>query len=122
MCSKEVKLVNLVDEVAEVDRDKLKETLKVDRGKLRKTITVEPGSLTAYERQILGDLAKVMPILAQSGYVPTDQIAGWLRTGDPGYITSNSGARTLLSQYDVDTAQETVIKAALLFRKFVILG
>lgn len=38
--------------------------------------------------------------LAEKGYCPTDQIMGYILTGDPAYITNHNGARQAITTID----------------------
>lgn len=42
----------------------------------------------------------VYDALQEKGYNPTDQIVGYLLSGDPTYITSHKDARTVIRQAD----------------------
>ena len=45
-------------------------------------------------------LTYVREQLEASGYNPVRQIAGYLQTGDPGYITARGGARVEITKVD----------------------
>ncbi len=45
-------------------------------------------------------LREICEALKERGYNPTDQLAGYLLTGDPTYITSHNDARNKLRQYE----------------------
>ena len=49
-------------------------------------------------------------ILEERGYNPINQIVGYLMSGDPGYITSYNGARTLITGVDRAKLIETMLK------------
>lgn len=43
-------------------------------------------------------LQAVCQLLKSSGYSPEEQIAGYILTGDPAYISSKGNARTVISR------------------------
>ncbi|GAB6876064.1 hypothetical protein JCM13210_07900 [Thermaerobacter litoralis] len=47
-------------------------------------------------------LAAVYEALEERGYDPVRQLAGYLLSGDPAYITSHRGARALVSRIERD--------------------
>lgn len=53
-------------------------------------------------------LKKVSMALKEKGYDPIGQIVGYIMSGDPSYITSHGGARSLLTKYDRDEILEVV--------------
>lgn len=46
-------------------------------------------------------IAAVYSALTEKGYNPVNQIVGYLMSGDPTYITSHKGARSLISAQSV---------------------
>ena len=59
---------------------------------------------------VLEALKKTKEILEERGYNSTNQIVGYLMSGDPGYITSYKGARTLLTSFDRSKILEVLLK------------
>lgn len=55
-------------------------------------------------------LTKVYEALEEKGYKPTNQIIGYLVSGDPTYITAHKNARKLIRQVDRDTILEEILK------------
>ena len=55
-------------------------------------------------------LTKVYEALEEKGYKPTNQIIGYLISGDPTYITAHKNARKLIRQVDRDTILEEILK------------
>lgn len=55
-------------------------------------------------------LKETYQILEERGYNPVNQIVGYLMSGDPGYITSYNGARTLIMSVDRAKLIETMLK------------
>ncbi len=47
-------------------------------------------------------LAKVYAALCEKGYNPVSQIVGYIMSGDPTYITSHNGARSLIMKVERD--------------------
>ena len=63
---------------------------------------------------ILQTLKNVKSILEEKGYNSTNQIVGYLISGDPGYITSYKDARKLMMSIERSKALEILVKKALL--------
>ena len=61
-------------------------------------------------KSILND---VYTALKEKGYNPINQLVGYLISGDPSYITSDTGARALLRKLERDEILEEVIKSYL---------
>lgn len=62
---------------------------------------------------ILSTLKQVKDILEEKGYNSTNQIVGYLISGDPGYITSYKDARKLMLSLDRSKTLEMLIKRVL---------
>ncbi len=58
----------------------------------------------------LETLRNVMEILRKRGYNPINQIVGYFMSGDPGYITSYEGARSMMMQFDRSKLLEVLVK------------
>ena len=56
-------------------------------------------------------LAEVYDALKEKGYNPTNQIVGYIMSGDPTYITSYNGARSLVMKVERDELVEELLKA-----------
>lgn len=54
-------------------------------------------------------LEKVYQALVEKGYNPVNQIVGYIMSGDPTYITSFGGARTMISKVDRDELLEELV-------------
>ncbi len=54
-------------------------------------------------------LEKVYQALVEKGYNPVNQIVGYIMSGDPTYITSYGGARTMISKVDRDELLEELV-------------
>lgn len=59
-------------------------------------------------RQILELVYKAME---EKGYNPVSQIVGYIMSGDPTYITSHNGARSLIMKAERDELVEELLKA-----------
>ena len=59
-------------------------------------------------REILMD---VYEALAEKGYHPINQIVGYIMSGDPTYITSHNGARSLIMKMERDELVEEMLKS-----------
>ena len=55
-------------------------------------------------------LTLVYDALLEKGYNPISQIAGYIISGDPTYITTHSGARNLMQQVDRYELLQILIK------------
>lgn len=55
-------------------------------------------------------LKETYQILEERGYNPVNQIVGYLMSGDPGYITSYNGARTLIMSIERAKLIETMLR------------
>ena len=68
---------------------------------------VEPGP-QIQEKDILEIVYKA---LKEKGYNPVNQIVGYIMSGDPTYITSYNGARSLIMKVERDELVEEMLKA-----------
>ena len=53
----------------------------------------------------------VYKALKEKGYNPVNQIVGYIMSGDPIYITSYNGARSLIMKVERDEIVEELLKA-----------
>lgn len=60
------------------------------------------------DEEINETLKTVCMALREKGYNPIGQIVGYIMSGDPSYITSHNGARSLMSKFDRDEILEVV--------------
>ena len=68
---------------------------------------VEPGP----QIQAKDILEIVYNALVEKGYNPVNQIVGYIMSGDPTYITSYNGARSLVMKVERDEIVEELLKA-----------
>ena len=54
-------------------------------------------------------LATVYEALTEKGYNPVNQIVGYIMSGDPTYITSHKGARSLIMKVERDEIIEELL-------------
>lgn len=59
---------------------------------------------------ILTEASKAM---IEKGYNPTNQLVGYILSGDPTYITSHKGARNLITKVERDELLEELINSYL---------
>ena len=52
----------------------------------------------------------VYKALVEKGYNPVNQIVGYIMSGDPTYITSHNGARSLIMKMERDELVEEMLK------------
>ena len=52
----------------------------------------------------------VYKALSEKGYNPVNQIVGYIMSGDPTYITSHNGARSLIMKMERDELEEEMLK------------
>ncbi len=55
-------------------------------------------------------LARVHEALVEKGYDPISQLVGYIMSGDPTYITSHNGARSMITRFERDEILEVVFK------------
>lgn len=55
-------------------------------------------------------LLEVYRALQERGYSPKDQLVGYLISGDPTYITSHRGARSLIRKVERDRILEELVR------------
>lgn len=55
-------------------------------------------------------IERVYVALKEKGYNPVNQIVGYIMSGDPTYITSHNGARSLIMKVERDELVEEILK------------
>ena len=59
----------------------------------------------------VGDVLQlVYQAMTEKGYDPVNQIVGYIMSGDPTYITSHKGARSLIMKVDRDELVEELLR------------
>ena len=61
------------------------------------------------EKEIKQTLTVIYDALRQKGYNPINQIVGYIMSGDPTYITSHKGARSLIMKVERDEILEELM-------------
>ncbi len=67
-------------------------------------VTTEP------EISVKKVLDVVYHAMAEKGYNPVNQIVGYIMSGDPTYITSHKGARSMIMKVERDELVEELLK------------
>ena len=62
------------------------------------------------ELQVKDVLRVVFAAMKEKGYNPVSQIVGYILSGDPTYITSHNGARSLITKVETDEILEELVK------------
>lgn len=75
--------------------------------------TISFDSTVINDELILKTLNEVKTILVERGYNASNQIVGYLISGDPGYITSYKNARNLMLSLERSKTIETLLRNAL---------
>ena len=58
----------------------------------------------------IGDVLEIVyKAMAEKGYNPINQIVGYIMSGDPTYITSHKGARSLIMKVERDEILEELM-------------
>jgi len=68
-------------------------------------INIEPAN------EVQDVLERVYEALLEKGYNPVNQIVGYIMSGDPTYITSYNGARSLIMKVERDELVEEMLKS-----------
>ena len=55
-------------------------------------------------------IAQIYEALTEKGYNPVNQIVGYVMSGDPTYITSHKGARSLIRKVERDEIIEWLLE------------
>ena len=58
-------------------------------------------------RELLGSICQA---LREKGYNPVDQLVGYLLSGDPAYITSHNGARSMMGRLERHQVLEELVR------------
>ena len=62
------------------------------------------------EFEVKDVIASVYSALLEKGYNPVNQIVGYVMSGDPTYITSHKGARSMVMKVERDEILETLLE------------
>lgn len=83
---------------------------------LGNTLYFKVGSETEMDAEEV--LEKVYAALREKGYNPVNQIVGYIMSGDPTYITSHKGARSLVRKVERDDLVEEMLRAYIKNKKW----
>ncbi len=62
------------------------------------------------EYKVTDVIASVYEALTEKGYNPVSQVVGYIMSGDPTYITSHKGARSLIMRVERDEIIEVLFE------------
>ena len=62
------------------------------------------------EKEVREIISHVYDALTVKGYNPISQIVGYIMSGDPTYITSHNGARSVIVKVERDELLEVLVK------------
>lgn len=62
------------------------------------------------EKEVREIMSHVYDALTVKGYNPISQIVGYIMSGDPTYITSHNGARSVIVKVERDELLEVLVK------------
>ena len=65
---------------------------------------------SALEIRVSEVLQLVYQAMTEKGYDPVNQIVGYIMSGDPTYITSHKGARSLIMKVERDELVEELLR------------
>lgn len=65
---------------------------------------------TEPEIQVKDVIRDVYEALVEKGYNPVNQMVGYIMSGDPSFITSHNGARSMVMKVERDELVEEVLK------------
>ena len=68
------------------------------------------------ELEVKQVLDLVYDAMEEKGYKPVNQIVGYIMSGDPTYITSHKGARSMIMKVERDELVEELLREYIRFR------
>ena len=69
------------------------------------------------ELEVKEVLDLVYDAMEEKGYNPVNQIVGYIMSGDPTYITSHKGARSMIMKVERDELVEELLREYIRFRE-----
>lgn len=63
------------------------------------------------EMEVRDVIERIYEALTEKGYNPVNQIVGYIMSGDPTYITSHKGARSLIMRVERDEIIELLLES-----------
>ena len=61
------------------------------------------------DQELRAALQEIYSALQEKGYNPVNQIVGYIMSGDPTYITSHNGARSMIMKVERDELVEELL-------------
>ena len=83
---------------------------KEGREKVNNQNTQDIGIIHESNIEVTDILEQVYEALSEKGYNPVNQIVGYIMSGDPTYITSHKGARSMIMKVERDELVEELLK------------
>ena len=81
------------------------------RGTMKKLENTQYFKIQSYQELKVGDVLQlVYQAMTEKGYDPVNQIVGYIMSGDPTYITSHNGARSLIMKVERDELVEELLR------------
>lgn len=89
-------------------------TTQIDLSKVDMAKTTCSSFCKPRDAEIEGIIRSVHKALVEKGYDPISQLVGYIMSGDPTYITSHKGARSLITKVERDEILEIIFRSYLL--------
>ena len=84
------------------------------RGTMKKLENTQYFKIQSDQELKVGDVLQlVYQAMTEKGYDPVNQIVGYIMSGDPTYITSHNGARSLIMKVERDELVEELLRVYL---------
>ena len=81
------------------------------RGTIKKLENTQYFKIQSDQELKVGDVLQlVYQAMTEKGYDPVNQIVGYIMSGDPTYITSHNGARSLIMKVERDELVEELLR------------
>ena len=81
------------------------------RGTMKKLEKTQYFKIQSDQELKVGDVLQlVYQAMTEKGYDPVNQIVGYIMSGDPTYITSHNGARSLIMKVERDELVEELLR------------
>ena len=81
------------------------------RGTMKKLENTQYFKIQSDQELKVGDVIQlVYQAMTEKGYDPVNQIVGYIMSGDPTYITSHNGARSLIMKVERDELVEELLR------------
>ena len=81
------------------------------RGTMKKLENTQYFKIQSDQELKVGDVLQlVYQAMTEKGYDPVNQLVGYIMSGDPTYITSHNGARSLIMKVERDELVEELLR------------